>query len=190
MEQESRARSAKLLDISQKGACPICTSLKEVQSDYIRSLDRRVAPRLCNFHTWLVAKLADAGTAADVFLCMLERPLEEGSGHKKCDLCAWMEQQEQRKFEELAQKLSRPKHPEGLRQHAELCVPHSRKMLGRVPKELQAAITLAVQRQAAELKGRLTTLSRDARTGKTIHPGLLGRAAEYLVAMRGLVVKP
>jgi len=48
---------------------------------------------------------------------------------------------------------------------------------------------LAIHNLAVELKRDLVTLSRNAKAGMTIHPGLLGRAAEFLVANRGLDIK-
>jgi len=190
MAQENRARPRKPSDTFRADACPLCAFLKEFQSECVQSLNHRLARTLCNFHTWLVAKLADAGAAADIFLRMLELSLEADSSRESCDLCIWMADQERRKIEEMAQKLNKPERLHWLREQELLCVPHARKLLDRVPNKVRDEIILTVQRQAAELKDKLSVLSRNAKARLPIRPGLLGRAAEYLVAKRGLGFKP
>lgn len=76
-----------------------------------------------------------------------------------------------------------------LRERGGLCIPHARKLFDLVPNGLRDEIILAIQRQAVELRRELVTLSRNAKAGKPTHAGLLGRAAEYLVANRGLDIK-
>jgi hypothetical protein len=190
MAQDNRTRPRKPSDTFRADACPLCAFLKEFQSECVQSLNHRLARTLCNFHTWLVAKLADAGAAADIFLRMLELSLEADSSRQSCDLCKWVADQEHRKIEEIAQKLDEPDSLHWLCEQEPLCLPHARKLLDRVPNEFRDEIILSVQRLAAELKGELTTLSRNAKARLPIRPGLLGRAAEYLVSKRGLGVKP
>ena len=190
MAQDNRARPRKPSDTLRTDACPLCAFLKEFQSKCVQNLNHRLARTLCNFHAWLVAKLADAGDAADVFLRMLDHSLEVGSTRESCDLCTWMADQEHRKIEEMAQKLDETEHLQWLCEQEPLCLPHARKLLDRVPKEVRDEINLTIQRQAAELKGKLSVLSQNAKARLPIRPGLLGRAAEYLVSKRGLGVKP
>ena len=105
MAQEKRARSRKPSGIFRADACPLCAFLKDFQSECVQSLNHRLARKLCNFHRWLVVKLADAGDAADVFLRMLDHSLEGDSTRESCDLCTWIADQEHRKIGEMAQKL-------------------------------------------------------------------------------------
>ena len=190
MAQQNRARSRKPSGSYRPDDCPLCVFLKEFQSECVQSMNHRLVRTLCNFHAWLVANLADVEAAADVFLHMLEHSLEGDSSRESCDLCIWMADQERRKIEEMAQKLNKPERLHWLREQELLCVPHARKLLDRVPNKVRDEIILTVQRQAAELKDKLSVLSRNAKARLPIRPGLLGRAAEYLVAKRGLDFKP
>jgi hypothetical protein len=104
-------------------------------------------------------------------------------------LCIGIAHEEDRKLGEFARNLNKPEYLQRLRERGGLCIPHARKLLERVANALRDEIILAVQRQAVELGRELVTLSRDAKAGMTIHPGVLGRAAEYLVAKRGLDIK-
>jgi len=189
MAQEKRSYPSNPSDTSRTDACLLCTALKGFQSSCVQTLNHRKAQTLCNFHTWLVAKLADAGAAAEIFLRLLEHPLERETNKGDCDLCLWMVQHERTKIEELVQKLSQPRYEEWFRLRGELCLPHARRLVDRAPKEVRASIVLAVERQTAELKGELITLSRNAKAGMPVHPGVLGRVAEYLASKRGLVLK-
>ena len=190
MAQVNRARPQKPSGTFRTDACPLCAFLREFQSKCVQNLNHRLARTLCNFHTWLVAKLADAGDAADVFLRMLDQSLDGDSSRASCDVCIWMAEQEHRKIEEIAQMLNGPERLHRLRELEPLCLPHARKLLDCVPNEVRGEIKLTVQRQVAELKGKLSAPSQNAKARLPIRPGLLGRAAEYLVSKRGLGVKP
>jgi hypothetical protein len=144
----------------------------------------------CNFHTWLVAKVGEAGAAAEAMLRMLEHPFKEGSARADCSLCAWIVLEEEKKLAEFAQDLYKPELLQRLRERGGLCIPHGRTLFNRVPNGLPDEIILALQRQAVELRRELVTLSRNAKDGITTHAGLLGRTAECLVANRGLDIKP
>lgn len=189
MSLEKQGQSRKASGGIQEEPCTICRALKQSQSDYVDMLSRRMPRSLCNFHTWLVAKVAEAGVAAEVLLRMLERALKDDSTGVDCSLCAWIAQEEDRELGEFVQILDIPEHLLRFQKNGGLCIPHARKLFDRVPNDLRDEIILALQRQAVELRRELVTLSRNAKAGITTHAGLLGRAAEYLVANRGLDIK-
>jgi hypothetical protein len=189
MVLEKRGQSRKASGGIQEEPCTICRALKEFQSDCVDSLNDRMPRSLCNLHTWLVAKVAEAGAAAEVLLRMLAHALKDDSTGSDCSLCSWIAHEEDRKLGEFARNLNKPEYLQRLRERGGLCIPHARKLLERVANALRDEIILAVQRQAVELGRELVTLSRDAKAGMTIHPSVLGRAAEYLVAKRGLDIK-
>jgi len=120
---------------------------------------------------------------------MLEHALEDDSAGTDCSLCAWIAHEEDKKLGEFIQHRSKPEYLNLLRERRDLCIPHSRKLLDRVPNDLRHEIILNLQRRAADLRHELLMLSRNAKAGMTIHPGLLGRVAEYLVSNRGLDIK-
>ncbi len=172
-------------DLMLGAACLVCTHLKRYQTDCVEDLRARSPQSLCNVHTWLVAKSAEAGAAADVLLHMLEHALKDSADGLPCDLCARMVQEENRIIDELTQKLQKPAYVDWFYEHGGICVPHGQMLLDRIPKEVHDRIILTLQRQAGELRSKLAELSRNARSGMEIRPGLLGRAAEFLVAKRG-----
>ena len=131
---------------------------------------------LCSMHTWLVAKSAEAGPAADVLLRLIAHGLEEESAAPRCDMCTWMSQEENRELDNFAKKLLTPTYPEWSREHGGMCVPHARRLFDRVDKELRKVIVTAVQRETVALKAELTTLSRNARSGTPTHAGVLTRS--------------
>ena len=169
--------------------CMICKGLKEFQSDRICALNRQAFRRLCNLHTWLIAKTAEAGAAAEVLLRMMDDALKAESTGADCGFCAVLAEEEERRFGDFVQRLDKPDFLLRLQCRGGLCIPHARKLLDRVPDSLRTEIISALQKRVVEMKRELTTLSRSAKVGETIHPGLLGRAAEFLVANRGLDIK-
>jgi len=189
MSLEKQGQSRKASDGIQEEPCKICRALKEFQSDYVDMLSRRMPRSLCNFHTWLVAKVAEAGIAAEVLLRMLEHALKDDSAGADCNLCTWLVREEARELGEFARDLDKPEYLQRLRERGGLCIPHARKLFDLVPNGIRDEIALALQRQAAELKSELVALSRNAKAGIATHAGLLGRAAEYLIANRGLDIK-
>jgi hypothetical protein len=177
-------------DVIHAESCLICAGLRGFQTDCVENLRARSPMSLCNVHTWLIAKSAEAGAAADVLLRMLEHALKDNSAGAPCDLCTWMAQQENQLLEEFSKRLQKSTHSDWFREHGGLCVPHTWKLLDRTPDALHGEIILTVQKRAAELRRRLASLSRDAKSGLETRPGLLGQAAEYLVTKRGLTFNP
>lgn len=180
-------RSSRNLVVNQEGACQICAALRRFQSACVEGLQHPLPSTLCRLHTWLIARSSEASAAADMLLQMLGHVLEEGSTVLSCDMCEQIAKEEKRQFEDFSQKLLVPTFPEWFRDHGELCFPHARKLFGHVPEEFRNVIVSVIQREIVALKNELSTLSHPARVGAPAHPGVLGRAAEYLVGKRGLV---
>jgi hypothetical protein len=189
MREAEKNFGGKPSQFSGTGPCLICTALKKSQDSHIENLTCRAARWLCNTHIWLVAKLADSGVAADIFLHMLEHPLQSYFDNSECDLCLWTAKFEQTKIEELVRRLADPTFEGWFRQRGDLCLPHARKLLQVTSKEIRAGIILTIQRQTAELKGELIALSQTTTAGRPVHPGLLERVAEFLIAKRGFTLK-
>ena len=166
--------------------CVICRGLKEFQSGRTFNPNQQALKSLCNLHTWLLAKTAEAGTVAEVLLQMLEYPLKEEWTGANCGVCASIAEEEERKLGEFARGLGKPESLLRLQERGGICIPHARKLLDRVTDSVRNEIISALQQRVVELRRELTTLSRSAKAGEAIHPGVLGRAAEFLVANRGL----
>jgi len=188
MATGNEIQSSRNLEVNQEGACHICAALRKFQSGCVEGLQHPLPSMLCRLHTWLIARSSEASAAADMLLQMLGHVLEEESTVVSCDMCVRMAEEEKRQFEDFSKKLLMPTYPEWFRDHGELCFPHARKLFDHVPEEFRNVIVSVIQREMIALKDELITLSRTARVGTPAHPGVLGRAAEYLVGKRGLVL--
>ena len=67
-----------------------------------------------------------------------------------------------------------------------LCLPHGRRLKQEAPDSIRPMIDLVLARANRELRAALLQLMTEATYGNTSQSGVLGKAAEYLVAQRGL----
>ena len=186
MLQRRRAPVKNLSDALNEDGCPLCIVLKGFQACYLSELDRHEVNCLCGFHVWMVAKTAEARSAATLFLRLLSNPLGQEATARTCDVCARIAQEEQHLIRELLANVNRSDWEAWLRHHGALCRPHALRVLGQAPKTAQGAIHLALSRRRSELTQKLTDLLRHSDGNLPAQPGVLGRAAEYLTAQRGL----
>lgn len=121
-----------------------------------------------------------------MFLCILDDRLQEHPNARHCDLCARIAREEEKRVEDFVEKLQHCTLQQCLQDSGRLCIPHGRKILDHIPKELKGTVDLAIKAHANRLREKLTALSRRSELGTPIHAGILGRVAEYLVAQRGL----
>jgi hypothetical protein len=184
MSHGKRGRVKGLADALTEDACPLCQFLKEFQSAHLRNLSGVTARHLCSYHLWSVAAASEVKAAAEIFLELLENS-NPGESHA-CDLCKRVADEERIRVEEFSGYLRRPEFEKWLREYGALCLPHSRKLSAIVPQDLQKDIHRAVERHSEGLKQKLTAVLNLAREGKPFHAGVLGRAAEFLAAQRGL----
>lgn len=190
MAQQKGTRVRNLSDALVEDACPVCSVLKDFQACYLTELDRLEVDCLCGFHVWMVAKTTEAGTAARIFLRQMEGAAQDESVKNTCGFCTRISEEERARLKEFAEDLNRPEFRQWLRQRGELCLPHARKLLDMVPKRLHDEILTAVRKHGSELRRKLSDLLRDRAADLPIRGGVLGRVAEYLVAQRGLSVRP
>jgi hypothetical protein len=74
-----------------------------------------------------------------------------------------------------------------LQQHATFCLRHIHGLKNRVPARLQKIIEKLRIKNKAELEAELEDFLQQARQGDHTGGGVLGRAAEFLVAQRGIL---
>lgn len=164
--------------------CPLCALLKNALAKFLQEESTNEILQLCNAHAWGVAAVRQTETAAKIFLSLLN----EGSdyGGRECSICLRLEQEEILRIQELISNLSRRTVVDWMKKHGVLCLPHGSKLRAEAPVSAHPLIDAVLERRASGLRIALIHLISEAAHGSTGQSGILGRAAEYLVAQRGL----
>jgi hypothetical protein len=63
-----------ILEVLQESGCPFCRFLKEYQAARLQHHSEHDIHHLCNFHTWGLAAVQNALTAAEVFIHLVDDP--------------------------------------------------------------------------------------------------------------------
>ena len=182
---EVKAYDSVLQVLSGEG-CPICAFLKNVQTKLVQEGDIAGFVSLCNAHAWAMAAVRQTETAARVFLALLEARSAPGS--HECSICLHLEQEEVLRIQELIGALDRKSVLNWLRSHGALCLPHGLRLKEYAPITLRGLFDGLLDRRASELQQALKGLAGGATPGNSGQSGVLGRAAEYWVAQRGILL--
>ena len=165
--------------------CPLCRFLKDFQAIHLQEDSARELHRLCNFHAWGLAAVKDASTAAEVFLRLVSETDPCSNGRTECDLCRKVDIEEDRRIRELATLLGKPQVVQWLRTEAVFCIPHAIKLRQKVSLFLAPRIDTIITNYRQQLRDELNQLRHEPGPDRSGW-GALGRAAEFLVAQRGL----
>jgi hypothetical protein len=171
-----------------KGACPICSLVRAFQSELIERLQPNGASMVCNYHAWAIAASAPAGSVAEVFLAMLRgtSSRENRKQPAECDLCCSIREHEVARLREFAHEMQRSKFVEWVEQFGTLCRFHGATLCRMLPGERAQIIVKVIENNQQQLEELLESFAAKARSGGHAGGGVLGRAAEFLVAQRGL----
>jgi hypothetical protein len=179
MTHEAHATKLSITSIATRHACSVCVALREFQSDLLKRLKPEECQRFCNTHGWIVANSAPGESVATIFLkAVLDpvwRPASPLSG--ECDLCNRMQKEKERRLAEIVKKL----HDQGM-----LCSRHGRELMARLPERLQKSVQELIVRNSAEIMEMIEGFLERLKQGSHSGAGVLGRAAEFLVAQRGI----
>lgn len=188
MKIGSSATRPPISNIIAKGTCPICAALKEFQNYFAKNLRASECGRFCNLHAWVIANSAPAESVATMFLESMRNPLWTPSmpSPSDCDFCKRMESEKQTRMTEIIEEMERPGMREWLHEHGMLCCRHGRELIQKMPESLRKTVDETMSRKARELEQELQEFLQHAKTGNHTGGGVLGRAAEYLVAQRGI----
>ena len=186
MKADALAHETSLGQVLVKGACPVCGVLKEFQAALAEKIQVCGDVCLCNFHTWLLARLAPAKSAAAIYLKLLEESPAAKFGASDCNLCRKILEQENLQLRELVKQMQRVMFLQWMNSQGSLCLNHARKLLDHAPLKMRPLIDQIVERTRAELKQELGDFLEHAKQGDHTGGGILGRAAEFLVSQRGL----
>jgi hypothetical protein len=189
MKKETSTRSVKIAQILATGSCPVCAALKHFQDTQLASPGTVETIHLCNHHAWALARSAPGSVAAGSFLRALQMT-EEGTQlrqRSKCDFCRCIHEEETARIEELSEELNRPAILEWMQKYGAICTRHAPLLMKQVPAHLRKEIAGILQRTKASLNQELQTFLKQTNTGLHIGGGVLGRAAEFLTAQRGIL---
>ena len=176
--------------LTVKGGCPVCAAVKHFQESLPGHLQAEGQTQLCNFHAWSLAKSAPAEVAASLFLDALRAKEWEASlaSPSSCSACKKIHDEEVVRLKEVTTELERPPMAVWLQQHATFCLRHIHELKKLVPAPLQKMVEKLRIKNKAEVEAELEEFLRHARQGNHTGGGVLGRAAEFLVAQRGILV--
>jgi len=172
-------------EVLHETGCPLCRFLKDFQAIHLQGDLAKDIHHLCNFHAWGVAAVQDAQAAAQVFLTLVNENGSTADQRSDCDVCRKVIDEEERRIRELVTLLGKPDVVRWLRMEAVFCIPHAVKLRQKVPLTLTARIDTVIRNYREQLKDDLVQLRNDPSPDRSGW-GALGRAAEFLVAQRGL----
>jgi hypothetical protein len=174
-----------ILDVLQESGCPFCRFLKEYQAARLQHHSEHEIHHLCNFHTWGLAAVQNALTAAQVFINLVDEPALVPNDAVPCDICREVSAEEDRRMREFVSCIYRTDVSDWLRTSAVLCIPHGIKLRRQVQPVIAARIDTIIENCRRQLTQELQSL-RERPEADRLGWGSLGRAAEFLVSQRGL----
>jgi hypothetical protein len=174
-----------ILEVLQESGCPFCRFLKEYQAERLQHHSEHEIHRLCNFHTWGLAAVQNALTAAELFIHLVDEPAPISNEEAACDICRVVSAEEDRRIREFVSCIHRKDVSDWLRTSAVFCIPHGIKLRRQVQPVVAAHIDTIIENCRRRLTQELETL-RDTPEADRPGWGSLGRAAEFLVSQRGL----
>jgi hypothetical protein len=174
-----------ILDVLHEPGCPFCRFLKEYQAARLQKHSEQEIHHLCNFHTWGLAAVQNALTAAQVFIKLVDEPAPISSDDALCDICKDVFAEEDRRIREFVGCIHRGDVSDWLRTTAVLCIPHGTKLRRQVQPVVAARVDSIIENCRRQLTQELRDLF-DKPEADRPGWGSLGRAAEFLVSQRGL----
>ena len=188
MTQQAHAAKLSITTVARRNACSLCTSLKEFQNDLLKSLEAQECRRFCNTHGWMIANATPAESAATIFLKAVLDPewRPASSSFKECDLCKRMYDEKERRIIEIARQLQQSRLRSWLHDYGMLCSRHGQEVAMKMPESLRSCIQELIARNSGEIGEILQDFLQRVKQGSHAGGGALGRAAEFLVAQRGI----
>jgi len=139
---------------------------------------------LGSFHTWGLAATQGAASAARLLMNLVEKEIDPAE-LATCDICVLLEIEEDRRIREFISLLNHKLVAQWLRTLPILCVPHGTKLKQCLPQATALAINSIMDKYRGYLVSELHRLHEEYQPDAAKW-GVLGHAAEFLVAQRGL----
>lgn len=173
-----------IVQVLGEPGCPFCRFMKNSQAALLQDPAEKEIHHLCSFHTWGLAATQRAATAARLMMKLVEKQ-EDGSSVATCDICVLLEMEEDRRIREFISLLNHKLVAQWLRTQPTLCIPHGTKLKQGVPQATALAINSIIEKNRQDLVCELRRLHEEYQPDAA-NWGVLGHAAEFLVAQRGL----
>jgi hypothetical protein len=188
MKREADAARTPITAIVARSSCSICVALREFQNDLVKHLSSNDCVFFCNTHAWVVANSAPAESVATIFLKAIANPewRPAASVPNECDVCRKMYEEKELRLDEISEQLRDPKLRSWLHDFGTLCSRHGREVMAKLPQDLQGSIRELITRNSGEIVEMLGDFLQQVKKGSHAGGGVLGRAAEFLVAQRGI----
>jgi hypothetical protein len=188
MKRETHSARLPITSIVARGSCPVCAALREFQNDLVKNLKPDDCKQFCNTHAWVVANSGPAECVAAIFLKAITSPewRPAAAVQDQCDVCKKMHEDKELRLNEIAEQLRDPKLRSWLHDYGMICSRHGRDLMAKLPKELQTSIQQLMAKNSVEMAEMLADFLQQVKEGSHTGGGILGRAAELLVAQRGI----
>jgi hypothetical protein len=189
MKAETASERLPIARLAVKGGCPVCAAVKHFQDSLSGHLRAEGPTQLCNFHAWMLARSAPAEVAALLFLDALRADESDTSTASpfSCIACKKVHEEESARLKEVMRELERPAMALWLEQYATFCLRHIHELKNRAPTSSQQLVEKLRIKNKLEIEAELEGFLEQARRGDHTGGGVLGRAAEFLVAQRGIL---
>jgi hypothetical protein len=189
MKAETAFERVPIVRLAVRGGCPVCAAVKHFQDSLSGQLRADGQTLLCNFHAWLLAKSAPGELAASLFLDALRVNGSDTStaSPSSCIACKKVHEEEDTRLKEVTRELERPAIALWFEQQATFCLRHIHELKNRAPQCSQQLVEKLRIKNKLEIEAELEGFLEQARKGDHTGGGVLGRAAEFLVAQRGIL---
>ena len=188
MKREPHIAKLPITTIVARSSCPICTALREFQSNLIKHLAPEDCRHFCNAHAWVAANGTPAEAIATIFLKAITDPewTPASPVPEQCDVCRKMHKEKERRLDEIAEQFREPRSRSWLHDYGMLCSRHGRELVLKLPENSRKSLQELMTRNTAEIAEILEDFLQEVKKGSHAGGGVLGRAAEFLVAQRGI----
>jgi hypothetical protein len=188
MKQDIESRDFRANGVLSKVGCPVCAELKEFQNFLLKNLRPYECTRVCNLHAWVIANSSPAESVATMFLAWLRnskwRPAHPTPS--ECNICKRMKLEKEMRLTEFCDELGMMQPNAWLEKHGMLCLRHCRELIDKLPGACRKPVEQGMSQKVVELEQELADFLERVIHGEHAGGGILGRAAEYLVANRGI----
>lgn len=173
-----------IVQVLGEPGCPFCRFMKNYQAALLQDPAEKELHHLCSFHTWGLAATQRAASAARLLMNLVEKQVDT-SAVTTCDICVLLEIEEDRRIREFIGLLNHKLVAQWLRTQPILCIPHGTKLKQGVPQATALAINSVMDKYRGYLVSELRRLHEEYQPDAAKW-GVLGHAAEFLIAQRGL----